>query len=346
MKKLLVAVALVGCSSSTPKEDRQKVLEALSNNVMLPGYRDLDQKSAELETAMVAHCAAPSAEKLDSAKGAWRTARRALRRTAAFQFGPTEELRAPNNLDFWPVREDDVEEAITNAPAVIDAAYVGKLGSTQIGFPVLEYLLFQSGVETPVRCAYASAIAKDIARRSHELALAWEKYAPDLARAGEEGSSVTSTKQGIDLALTATNGALVELTDRTLARPLGEKSGGVPQPLECESRYSGDSILDYQAALASVNSMWVGAPTGEKGKGLTLLVRRKDIPFDESVRGKITLIDERASAIDGPLSDEVVNDRQPVQDTLAAARDLRRIMATEVVQVMGGTLGFTDNDGD
>lgn len=346
MKKLLVALTLVGCSSSTPKEDRQKVLEALSNNVMLPGYRDLDEKSAELNDAMLAHCDAPSAEKLETTKSAWRGARRALRRTAAFQFGPTEELRAPNNLDFWPVREDDVEDAITNAPAVIDDAWVGTLGSTQIGFPVLEYLLFQSGVDTPQRCAYASAVARDIARRAHELELAWEKFAPELARAGEGGSFIPSTKQGIDLALTSTNAALVELTDRTLARPLGEKSGGVPQPGECESRYSGDSILDYRAALQSVNSMWVGAPTGEKGKGLTLLVRRKDIPFDESVREKIALIDERALAIDGPLSDEVVNDQQPVERTLEAARDLRRIMATEVVQVMGGTLGFTDNDGD
>jgi predicted lipoprotein len=346
MRKLLFAVSLVACSSSTAKEDRQKVLDALTTNVMLPGYRELDERSAELQTALTAHCAAPTPESLDDARTAWRTARRALRRTAAFQFGPTEELRAPNNLDFWPVREDDIEDAIANAPAVIDDAYVGTLGSTQKGFPPLEYLLFASGVDTPQRCAYAEAISRDIARRAHELSLAWETYAPNLLNAGKEGSSVPSTQAGVNLVLTSTNAALVELTDRTLARPLGEKSGGVPQPEECESRYSGDSVLDYQAALASVNSMWVGAPSGQKGKGLTLLVRRKDIPFDETVRGKIALIDQRATAIDGPLADEVVNDKEPVESMLEAARDLRRTMTTEVVQVMGGTLGFTDNDGD
>jgi predicted lipoprotein len=346
MRRFACALLLLGCSASSAKEDRAKVLEALTEKVMLPGYRELDQRALGLGTAMSAHCSAPTPQSLDAAKSAWRAARGALRRTAAFQFGPTEELRAPNNLDFWPVRENDIEKAIADAPAVIDDAYLSKLGASQKGLPALEYLLFASGVGTPERCAYAEGLAREIATRSHELALAWEKYAPDLVHAGEDGSSIASTQAGVNLALTSTNSALVELTDRTLARPLGEKSGGVPQPEECESRYSGDSIVDYRSALLSVNSMWVGAPSGQKGKGLTLLVRRKDIPFDESVRSSIALIDERASAIDAPLSDEVVNDKEPVQSTLEAARDLRRIMATEVVQVMGGTLGFTDNDGD
>lgn len=346
MRRLAVSLLLFGCSASSAKEDRAKVLDALANHVMLPGYRDLDQRASELSTAMQNHCAQPTPASLDAAKNAWRGARRALRRTAAFQLGPTEELRVPNNLDFWPVREDDIESAIADAPAVVDDAYLAQLGASQKGFPALEYLLFASGVDTPERCSYAEGLAREIAKRSHDLALAWESFAPDLARAGDEGSSVPSTQAGVNLALTSTNAALVELTDKTLARPLGEKSGGVPQPEECESRYSGDSVLDYQAALASVNSMWVGAPSGQKGKGLTLLVRRRDIPFDDGVRAKIALIDTRAGAIDGPLSNEVVNDQEPVKSTLEAARDLRRVMATEVVQVMGGTLGFTDNDGD
>lgn len=337
MKKLALALLLVGCSASSAKEDREKVLEALTGSVMLPGYRALDLRSGELQSAMNAHCAAPSPESLESAKSTWRSARRALRRTAAFQFGPTEELRAANNLDFWPVREEDIETAISDAPAVVDAKYLGNLGVSQKGLPALEYLLFSSGVDTPERCAYAEALAKDIALRAHELAVAWESYAPELEGTGQAG---------INLSLTSTNAALVELTDRTLAKPLGEKSGGVPQPEECESRYSGDSIADYQAALSSVKSIWVGAPSGEKGKGLTLLVRRKDIPFDQAVRADISAIDQRAAAIPQPLSEQVLNDPEAVQSTLLAARELRKIMATDVVQVMGGTLGFTDNDGD
>jgi predicted lipoprotein len=337
MRKLLPLLLLAGCSASSAKDDRTKVLEALTSNVMLPGYRDLDARSAELKDAVSSHCVSPGAATLDSAKSAWRAARRSLRRTAAYQFGPTEELRAGNNLDFWPVREDDIEKAIADAPAVIDAKYLSTLGVSQKGLPTLEYLLFASGVDTAQRCAYAQAVAKDVAERSHELALAWESYAPELKRSGQAG---------INLALTGTNSALVELTDRTLAKPLGQKSGGVPQPDECESRYSGDSMADYQAALASVKSMWVGAPSGDKGKGLTLLVRRKDIPFDQIVRSDIEKTDQRAGSIQAPLTEQVVNDPEAVQSTLDAARELRKRMATEVVQVMGGTLGFTDNDGD
>ena len=135
-------------------------------------------------------------------------------------------------------------------------------------------------------------------------------------------------------------------TAATLAAPLGEKSGGIAQPDECESRYSGDSVLDYGAALGSVRRVWVGALDGERGRGVTLLVRRHDIDFDTGVRGRMSTTANKVNAIPSSLEKAVVDDPASVRDALDAARDLRRVISTDVFQVIGGTLTFSDTDGD
>ena len=351
----LVAAFLCGCGSSG-KSDRAKVLEELSSSVLLPGYEELDTESQTLADAVAAYCAAPEAAALDTAREAWRAARRSYRRTAAFQMGPSQDLRLASALDFWPVREQDVENAISNAPAAPDASYLATLGVAARGFPALEYLLFDPndaalrlGAGDAIaaqRCAYAALLAVDVHEQSAQARASWQGFAAALAQAGEPGSSVTSTQAGIDLVLNSVAAAMVDVTDGDLARPLGEKAGGVPQPELCESRYAGDSIADYQAALESARNIWVGARQGERGRGLTLLVRRHDISFDERVRVMFSTTHERSSAISAPLPIALESDRASVESTLEAARELRRVMSTEVVQVIGGTLTFSDNDGD
>src|SRR4030095_7161959 len=136
-----MAALAVGCGSSG-KSDRAKVLEELSSSVLLPGYEELDTESQTLAETVAAYCAAPDAATLDTAREAWRATRRAYRRSAAFQIGPSEQLRLSSVLDFWPVREQDVENAVIDAPAAPDAAYLATLGVSARGLPALEYLLF------------------------------------------------------------------------------------------------------------------------------------------------------------------------------------------------------------
>jgi len=347
----LLTFGTVACGSRG-KEDRQKVLEADTYAVILPSLAALQSRTQELGMALTEYCENPSPERLTTAQQSWLLARETYKLTAAFQVGPLEDF--VTQVDFWPVRELEVENAVRSAPANSDRTYLDTLGVAARGFAPLEYLLFGAPAELSVdpnalrRCSYAKALAADIAERALFAYDAWTLggFAQELAQANASGSQITSTQAGVDLLLNATTAALVDLTDKALARPLGEKSGGVIQPLDCESRYSGTSSQDYLAALHSVRRLWIGALEGEQGRGLTLLVRRHNIPADERVRSALDEIAAFVERLDGDICGAIVTDAPAVARALEAARRLRQLVTTEVVQVMGGTLTFSDNDGD
>lgn len=352
----LLALCLIGCGGTPDPDSRRRTLEATATRVALPAHRDFAARAGELDAAVLALGGTPDDDHLAAARSGWKAARLAWRALAALNFGPAVTQGTLAAVDFWPTRPADIERAVADAPAPLDASYVARLGAAQRGLPALEYLLFGptspvgSSPDAAVRRTLAGLLAHDIATRAGDLRAAWEPeeggYAGSLAHAGESGSVVPSTRAGVDLLLNASVAALVDLTDATLARPLGEKSGGTPQPDLVEAPYAPLSIESWNAALDGLTALYVGERSGERGEGLTLLVGERSPELDRRVRASLTECRARSAALGEPLASVVEGDPAPAAALLAAARTLRRSIGTEVVQTVGGQLVFGDNDGD
>ncbi len=325
---------------------RREVLAHLADEVIAPAHDRLHSDAGALATAVASVCTGAD---LATAAAAWTAVRLDWAVTAGFAFGPVAEQMQAGPLDFWPVRPDTVEARIAEAPASIDAAWLAGLGTSAKGLPALEYLLFAAPLTpgTP-RCAYAVALADDIAARTGALADAWQgEHAGALRSAGHGSERYPSEQAGLDAVVNASIENLYRMVKDKLDRPLGNLTGSAPDPALVESQYSGTAIAELEANLDGFALVYLGAdlePAGDPGLGA--LVAARDPGLDDRILAQLAVARGALAQIPGPLGDALLADRSAVQTARDEIDALRRLIKLDVAGLLGVTLMLSDNDGD
>ena len=325
---------------------RREVLAHLADEVIVPAQDRLRADTIELVTTVDALC---GGRPVAPARTAWRAVRADWSVTTAFAFGPVITQMQAGALDFWPVREATIEEKITAAPPTIDATYIDGLGTSAKGLPALEYLLFVAppAADTP-RCAYAQALAADIAQRTTEIADGWTtEHAEALASAGHGSAVYTSEQAGLDAVVNATIENLYRIVKEKLDRPLGNLTGSAPDPTLVESRYSDGPLEDLGHDLDGFAAIYLGADLESGGEpGLGALVAARDARLDARIITQLASARTALAAIPGPLAPALTGDRNAVQTARDEIDALRRLIKLDVASLLGVTLMLSDNDGD
>jgi predicted lipoprotein len=367
---LLAALAGAACGGdkdpvhdARPAVDPQLVLRDLAEVVIVPGHRDLHARAQDLVNAARALCTAPAAATLDAAQDAWRATRAPWKRSEAFGFGPVDDLRIDTALDFWPARASSIETELAKTDPVAEN-YAATLGDTLRGLPVMEYILFdhdggdgavlaalqdENGQATRT-CQYVVALAVDVELRARTLLEAWDPasgdFAGELARAGI-GSTVYADRAK---AISAVVNAFVQLVQTVegikLATPLGLRDGGTPQPQAAESWRSGNSQQDIIDNLAGVRSMYTTAYGERTGTSFHDAVAALDPALDAAILAQLDATDAAVAAIALPLDRAVSEAPETVDAAFQSAKELFRLLAVDMVTLLGVTLSFSDNDGD
>ncbi|MBK6821504.1 MAG: hypothetical protein IPG87_00310 [Saprospiraceae bacterium] len=139
-----LALILSSCGSDTDDSriaDYKDVLQNISNDVILPTYEDLYDKTQLLVNTLTILEQNVSQVNLDASKQAWRDARVPWEQSEGFLFGPVDQQGLDPAIDSWPVNETDLD-AVLNSNAVLTKDYVDGLDGTLKGFHTLEYLIF------------------------------------------------------------------------------------------------------------------------------------------------------------------------------------------------------------
>jgi predicted lipoprotein len=141
---------------------------------------------------------------------------------------------------------------------------------------------------------------------------------------------------------------LAELVTSTrLGKPLGNDSGGTPQPDLQESPWADSSVADMQNTLTGIQNAYFGTLNGKAGpKGLSLIVTQRSPGTDTHVKDALKQAMKAVDAIPLPYANALSEHRDEVETAYEAVRDLKRVLATEVVTLLGAVLKFNDNDGD
>jgi predicted lipoprotein len=330
------------CSEDSARQD---VLTHLAEAVIVPAQDGLRADADALASELDRHCAGDPG----TLHAAWVSLRGRWSFTAAFAFGPVVTQMQVGPLDFWPVRPDTIEEKITAAPATIDAAYIDSLGTSAKGMPALEYLLFPEppAANTP-RCAYARALAQDIARRTAAVADAWHMgHADALATAGHGSTIYPSEQAGLDAVVNATIENLYRMVKDKLDRPLGNLTGSAPDPTLVESYYASGAVADLGKNLDGFAAIYLGADLVAAGDpGLGELVAARDPGLDERILAQLGVARAALAAIPSPLGEALTADRSQVQGARDEIDALRRFIKLDVASLLGVTLMLSDNDGD
>ncbi|MDB4932599.1 MAG: Peptidase Imelysin [Myxococcaceae bacterium] len=353
---------LAACSDDAAADvDRNAMLRDLADNVIVPGVQQYAVAAHGLAVAAEGLCASPGLDALEETRAAWRAARIFWKEAQIYQAGPYETLHMQGVVDWSPVLPADVEAVIAGAgPLTADA--VDSLGSNRRGLAGVEVVLFdpardpaaivaalRDGANPSRRCQYLAAVTAHVDRASQAYLAAWQPtgggYARTLATAGQ-GSSIGTTREGVDLLVNQVSNALETLQVSRLSTPAGSRNGGVAQPERVESALSGASVAEVSAGLRGVRALYLGTYLGHSGLGLASMVAARSTSLDRSIRAELDASEASVRAITLPLQRAVTEQRALVDAAVTELGRLKRLVRVDLANTCGVTIAFNSNDGD
>ena len=338
----LVAAA-VACGPGGP--DEAEVVVSITDGVMVPSYEALATETALLSDALDTLCAAPSDAALSDAQDAWRGAREAWARSEASGLGPVLDRRSTGVIAWAIVQPERIDVLLASGSAITADFVRNNISSTQRGLGGIEYVLFGEDAalgEDPARCAYLTAAGTVIADEAAALRDDWtaggspyEDYFTGRADESLETSEAVAEVVRTQVFLIRT------IVDMRLAGALGLRGDADPTAIPGGAGLNALAELRQQAE--GMRDVYQGV--GE-GHGISALIVPLSEDADARVRSGFEASLAAIDAVDGPLREATAAGSPQavaVYETLMALQDT---LSTEIVSLLGVSVGFSDADGD
>jgi len=352
---LLVLATMVVCTQ-TPPPTRPEVLASLADDLIVPRFQLVAAEMGELRDALGTLCANPTPDTLASARTAWREARAPWIRSQATWFGPVMDRRSRSLVDWSPVDPERIESTLSKRDSVSANDVREFFGSTQRGLGAIEYVIFGEdqavlaslGEPGGVRCQYLTSLGEVVADEMSGVLADWTG---DGSVAGGYTGYFKGTagvalveQQAVDEVVRTSVFITRSINDMRLGKALGA-DGGQQDPSAIPGAGGNNAVADLRNQVLGMQDTYLGAGA-ERALGVSVLVRGVSADADERMRGHFTAA---LAAIDGlqePLQSTVVSDPEPARLAHRRIQELQRALNTEVVSLLGVTVGFADTDGD
>ncbi len=336
-----LALLLASCAAGPSRAD---VVADLTDGVIAPSYERAAAAMAALNNATEDLCAAPGTESLAEAQRAWRRARTAWKSTAATWFGPVMERRSESFVDWFPIDQERIERTAAREQSVSPRDIRQTLAATQRGLGAIEHLLFADGAYEALqrqagRCAYAAALADVAATEVRQTSEDWERSYANIFK-GEAALGIDPTEAVAMLVRTQVF-LLREVTQIQLGPALG--ANGIEQdPSAAPAGPALHWAEDLRAQIEGMEDVYSGSGGLGVGDLVAVLSEEADQRMLDSLAAVLAAIGE----LPKPLA-RAAEDRDPeAQAVYDALLELSRTLNTEVVSLLGISVGFSDNDGD
>ncbi len=329
---------------------RAEVLHSLTSQVILPGYTAAADGMARLSRSVDALCSAPGDAGLDAARDAWRGARQAWLRTESYRFGPAMDRRSMSMVDWWPIDAEKIDRNLAGEEEMTVERVTEFLPATQRGLGVAEYLLFGEGSaglsdgSDPKRCAYLQAVTTVISDEVAGILADWQ---------GEDDSSGyadyfdgTGSLALIDSDAEAEVVRSLVFQVRTIANMRLGAGFGIDTTADATAIPEGNasnSREDLLSQLDSIASVYRGA---EGGLGVSARVTAVSPETDARMREAIEATIAATGNLEGSIVELLEADPAQVREVYDRFKELQRVLNTEIVSLLGVSVGFSDTDGD
>ena len=336
-----LALLLASCSGGPSHSD---VVADLTDRVIAPSYVRAADAMAALADATEQLCATPGTESLAEAQQAWRRARIAWKSTAATWFGPVMQRRSESFVDWFPIDRDRIERTAAREQPVSPRDIRQTLAATQRGLGAIEHLLFADRADEalrrqPGRCAYTAALADVAATEVRQTSEDWERSYANIFK-GEAALGIDAA-EAVAMLVRAQVFLVREVTQIQLGPALG--ANGIEQdPSAAPAGPAGHWAQDLRAQIEGMEDVYSGAGGLGVGDLVAVLSEEANQRMLDSLAAVLTAIGELPKSLSG-----AAGDRDPEAQALYDALvELGRTLNTEVVSLLGISVGFSDNDGD
>ncbi|OWP64160.1 hypothetical protein CDA63_05380 [Hymenobacter amundsenii] len=358
---LSLALLTTACSSSGSSDDnapadsfdRAAMLTNYSDQLIVPGLRELSTEAAQLSAAVTAFTASPSAATLQTARTELREANLAWQAVSSYEFGPAEQQMLRSNLNVYPTSTTQIESNITAGTTDLNAA--ANLAAK--GFPTLDYLLHEGATPEAVaakfaasakRGTYAKAVAAEIKQRTEAAYNGWLAGGYTSTFRQATGTAVGSAVANLVNQLNAD----IDMTKRyKVGIPGGRFTAGTPQPLKAESPYGNLSLELLKRNVQAEKNLFLGQVGTTNGLGLDDYLTHVNAqyngkPLAGAIEQQFDAVLTAINAVPSPLTQAVATQPATVSKVYDEFQKLIILTKTDMPSALGVSITYTDNDGD
>ena len=348
----LAILGLLSAACGASGRSDTDFLTSLADEVAVPAFQAVAQDMTRLDEATQALCHTPSDISLGAAREAWRTARASWMRSEALWFGPVMDRRSRSLLDWSPTNIEGIEALLARSSAVTPDYVRQSMASNQRGFGAVEYLLFDNQASVSLEgasphCSFLTAVASVARHEAESIHSSWVSGLDDSPAykdylTGRSGVALLAG-EGVAAAVRTQYFLIRDIVDMRLASALGLRDGA-PDLTAIPGTISDNGLEDLRNELIGMQAVYVGA--GPESLGISHLVRPLSEDADRRVREQFGAAIAAIDAVEGPFKVAIAERREQVLQAHGKLGDLQRTIATEIVSLLGVSLGFTDTDGD
>lgn len=346
------ATATPAATPTPEKAGRGAVLQSLTARVIRPGYAAAANAAAALHQSAQSLCAAPSPAALAAAQEAWRAARQAWLRTESYRFGPAMERRSASLVDWHPIDQDEIGALLAGGERMTGERVREYLPATQRGLGAAEHLLFGpgraalagGGPGAPARCAYLTALTAVAQAETAGILADWQGDGANPGYAGfYDGTAASSLldREAEAVAVRALVFQVRAIANMRLAPALG--LDGLADAAAIPAGAADNSRADLLSQLDGIAALYGGA---DGGLGLSHRVRALSADTDARMLAAIDASSAAVRGLDGSLTARLETAPATVQAVYDRLKEMQRILNTEIVSLLGVSVGFADTDGD
>ncbi|WP_421891731.1 imelysin family protein [Marinoscillum sp.] len=334
--------------------DQGPMLENLANNLILPSYLNLRDKTKSLREAVSDYRLAPTIESLMASREALKSARLAWQECSPYQFGPSESNGLAGILNIYPVDTLKINRNIESSEYNLTTL----ANADARGFQSLGYLLYRPGLSDQELISSAlqsdRLYADEVALLMEEVSSAvydqWSSQGGNyLGTFTSEDSYGVNVGSSVGKLINAMNLDFERNTrDGKIGIPVGIRSLGEPIPHACEAYYAGYSAELFSASIATYYTLYKGADDVGLDDYLQAIEATTTQNEDLSVRidTQFKALINAGNMLEDPLPEQILNDQVTVQTVFAEMQRLAVLFKTDMASSLGVVITYQDNDGD
>lgn len=260
------------------------------------------------------------------------------------------DRRSISMVDWWPIDAEKIERNLGDEDPVNAERVTEFLSATQRGFSTAEYLLFgadSAGLadgSSPQHCAYLQAVATVNSEEVSGILADWKGSGEAGGYAGyfDGTGSLALVDSDAEAEVVRTLVFQVRaIANMRLGAALGidtqADDGAIPTGAADNSR---EDLLSQLEGIAAVYS------GGEGGMGLSARVAAVSAETDARMHSAIESTISATRALEGSVISQVNDDPAKVRAVYDSMKELQRVLNTEIVSLLGVSVGFSDTDGD
>ncbi len=364
MKKLGILIIGAGFLTSCNQDsgifekmydfDQGPMLENIGENLIVPAYKTLTDRTAALEISVELLVESPTLENLEAARVDLKAARIAWQYCSPYLFGPAETNALSSSLNIYPINKNRIETNITEGSYDLSTL----ANSDAKGFQTLGYLLHVEDLSDEAvlsslvasRALYLKEVVAEIASKSSQAYAAWSieggnylgTFSSEDAFGVNAGSSVAKLVNALNITFEQ------QLRDGKLGIPVGLRSRGEVIPTSSEAYFSGYSVELIHVAIDAYFQLYLGG----EGEGLDdylLAIQATTIDnknLSEKIGSQFQDVIAAASKLSEPYIEQLENEPLVAQTVFAEMQRLIVSLKVEMASSMGVVITYQDNDGD